>query len=154
MSSDSSGSDLHPPKFLKSLFFNSTITPLFQFCPIVTSEPASRMSLAQHVSSTEGADREWIEPLIDEEFPVGRVLSYDPVPPVHVEDIADHVAAYKVRKRIRYCKHLLSMSKSQSESSIAIFPPVVLPCSLSNLRLFPQTFAQVTGQAMTYPIYT
>lgn len=66
------------------------------------------MSLAQHVSSTEGADREWIEPLIDEEFPVGPVLSYDPVPPVYVEDLADHVAAYKVRKRIRYGKQLLS----------------------------------------------
>lgn len=112
------------------------------------------MSLAQHVSSTEGADREWIEPLIDEEFPVGRVLSYDPVPPVHVEDIADHVAAYKVRKRIRYCKHLLSLSQGQSESSIPIFLPDVPPASSYNLRLFLHTFAQVTGQAMTYPIYT
>ena len=79
------------------------------------------MSLAQHVSSTEGADREWIEPLIDEEFPLGRVLSYDPLPPVQVEDIADHVAAYKVRKRIRYGKPLPSMSQGQWESSIALF---------------------------------
>jgi hypothetical protein len=47
------------------------------------------MSLAQHVSSTEGADREWLEPLIDEDFPLGWVLTYDPLPPLQVEDIAD-----------------------------------------------------------------
>jgi hypothetical protein len=74
------------------------------------------MSLAQHVSSTEGADREWIEPLIDEEFPLGHVLSYDPLPPVQVEDIADHVAAYKVRKRIRYGKYACQLVQSKSEA--------------------------------------
>jgi hypothetical protein len=76
-------------------------SPLFAFAPIVTREPTPRMSLAQHVSSTEGADREWLEPLIDEDFPLGRVLTYDPLPPLQVEDIADHVAAYKVSKTKR-----------------------------------------------------
>jgi hypothetical protein len=91
------------------------------------------MSLAQHVSSTEGADREWIEPLIDEEFPLGRVLSYDPLPPVQVEDIADHVAAYKVRKRIRYGKQFLSMSQGQSNLQL-LFSFRMIPGSFYNLN--------------------
>jgi hypothetical protein len=63
------------------------------------------MSLAQHVSSTEGADREWLEPLIDEDFPLGWVLTYDPLPPLQVEDIADHAPAYKVPKTKRASEH-------------------------------------------------
>ena len=55
------------------------------------------MSLAQHVASTEGTDREWLEP-IESGCPnlAGRVLSYDPLPPMQVEDQADHIAAYKI----------------------------------------------------------
>jgi hypothetical protein len=55
------------------------------------------MSLAQHVSPNEGVDRE-LEPLIGPECThvVRRVLSYDLFPPEHVEDQADHIAAYKV----------------------------------------------------------
>jgi hypothetical protein len=90
------------------------------------------MSLAQHVSSTEGADREWIEPLIDEEFPLGRVLSYDPLPPVQVEDIAEHVAAYKVRKRIRYGKRFPPMSQGQSNLQL-----------LFSFRMFPRLVVQL-----------
>lgn len=56
------------------------------------------MSLAQHVASTEGADREWLEPLIEPEHVLRRVLSFDPLPPRLVEDQADHIAAYKVSK--------------------------------------------------------
>jgi hypothetical protein len=97
------------------------------------------MSLAQHVSSTEGADREWIEPLIDEEFPLGRVLSYDPLPPVQVEDIADHVAAYKVRKRIRYGKQFPLMSQGQSNLKL-LFPFRTFPRLVVQPKIIPPYF--------------
>jgi hypothetical protein len=56
------------------------------------------MSLAQHVSSNEGVDRELLEPSIGPEcvHVVRRVLSYDVFPPSQVEDEADHIPAYKV----------------------------------------------------------
>lgn len=61
------------------------------------------MSLAQHVASTEAADREWLEPTVDLEssHALRRVLSYDPLPPKLVEDRADHIPAYKIPKRKR-----------------------------------------------------
>ena len=110
------------------------------------------MSLAQHVSSTEGADREWIEPLIDEEFPLGRVLSYDPLPPVQVEDIADHVAAYKVRKRIRYGKQVPSMCQGKLNLQLLFFFRMS-PGSLHSLYYSSKLtlMSPVIGQAMTFP---
>ena len=59
------------------------------------------MSLAQHIASTEGADREWLEPLIESEDILRRVLSFDPLPPRLVEDQADHIPAYKISKARR-----------------------------------------------------
>jgi hypothetical protein len=59
------------------------------------------MSLAQHIASTEGADREWLEPLIESEDVLRRVLSFDPLPPRLVEDQADHIPAYKISKARR-----------------------------------------------------
>jgi hypothetical protein len=56
------------------------------------------MSLAQHVASTEGADREWLEPLIESENILRRVLSFDPLPPRQIEEQAEHIPAYKVSK--------------------------------------------------------
>jgi hypothetical protein len=64
------------------------------------------MSLAQHVASTEGADREWLEPLAESENVFRRVLSYDPIPPRLVEDQADHIAAYKVSRAKRACESI------------------------------------------------
>jgi len=58
------------------------------------------MSLAQHVSSTEGIDYQRLEPSIDPQYSstkvIRRVLSYDAFPPAQIEDQADHTAAYKV----------------------------------------------------------
>ncbi|CZS96452.1 probable MFS transporter [Rhynchosporium agropyri] len=51
------------------------------------------MSLAQHVSSIEGVDRQ--ELLIEPSHTVRRVLSYDAFPPP-VEDLPDHIPAYVV----------------------------------------------------------
>src|SRR4051812_45706329 len=51
------------------------------------------MSLAQHVSSIEGVDKQELQ--IEPSHTVRRVLSYDAFPPP-VEDLADHVPAYVV----------------------------------------------------------
>jgi len=53
------------------------------------------MSLTQHVSATEGTDR---QPLLadPEDFkPIRQVLSYDAFPPPE-EEQNDHLAAYKI----------------------------------------------------------
>lgn len=57
------------------------------------------MSLAQHVSSTEGIDRQ--ELFIEPSHVVRKVLSYDAFPPSNVADQAEHTAAYKVSARTR-----------------------------------------------------
>lgn len=60
------------------------------------------MSLAQHVSATEGVDREPLElpddvdPDYSEAHVIRRVLSYDAFPPSQIEDQADHIPAYKI----------------------------------------------------------
>ncbi|KAE9366451.1 MFS general substrate transporter [Stipitochalara longipes BDJ] len=67
------------------------------------------MSLAQHVASTEGADREWLEPLIDSEHVLGPILSFDPLPPQEVEEQAEHIPAYKVSKLKRGVQVLITV---------------------------------------------
>ncbi|KFY48813.1 hypothetical protein V495_01017 [Pseudogymnoascus sp. VKM F-4514 (FW-929)] len=58
------------------------------------------MSLAQHVTSVEGIDRQPFEPLPVEgpetSQVVRRVLSYDAFPPSKAEDLTHHAAAYNV----------------------------------------------------------
>jgi len=64
----------------------------------VNSTSPIAMSLAQHVSSNEGVDRQLLEPSASPECShvVRRVLSYDVFPPSQVEDQADHIPAYKI----------------------------------------------------------
>jgi hypothetical protein len=56
------------------------------------------MSLAQHVSSIEGVDRNPLGSSSDSDYPalIGQVLNYDAFPPPQIEDKADHIAPYKV----------------------------------------------------------
>ncbi|KAH6661863.1 putative MFS transporter [Halenospora varia] len=91
------------------------------------------MSLARHVSSIGGIDRQAPEPPMDTESTklIRRVLSYDAFPPSQAEDQADHVAAYKVSNAKRAVQVIITVLACWLASGIVFGFAAIKPVLIS-----------------------